>query len=561
MDKPTNRVLAEGARKSSNFFRSDQILQHYLNKHLSDAGLNYMRDNLHELGKRAAREMDALSLRADQNAPSLKQRNALGEDINEVEFHPSYDQLLDIAAQSEMFHIKYRPELRDRFGRERHALGFAAGQLYGMGEIGVYCPLCMTDGAAHLVDKLAPEEDRNRLLANLSARTGEDLYTGAMFLTEKSGGSDVGRNLCTAEKIEGNRYKLNGEKWFCSNVNADVIMVLARTGTIGEGTRGLSLFLIEKEWPGGQHNSFHIKRLKEKLGVRSMATGEVIFNNTTGLRLGEEGAGFKRMTEMINISRAYNSSAAVAGSRRAIIEAYQYLCHRITFGKKAIEHALIRQKFWELGAQYVADFLLSWRAIRAMDAAEEGDHTEQQLMRLLIPMAKWRTAEQSVYSVRECMELMGGNGYIEDFVMPKVFRDVNVLPIWEGAGNIIVLDMLRAAQKSEGLSIIIEQIKSAAEQSDNYGELMHQQLHQLLSVWNRLEGLDERDQIEASAKPLFKQLIELYQMALMVEEKDGESAAWMNPSLSYMASTYDEGLNIEDPIGTQKLRNLIGWKY
>src|SRR5699024_9027517 len=125
------------------------------------------------------------------------------------------------------------------------------------------------------------------------------------------------------------------------------------------------------------------------------------------------------------------------------------------------------------------------------------DHTEQQLMRLLIPMAKWRTAEQSVYSVRECMELMGGNGYIEDFVMPKVFRDVNVLPIWEGAGNIIVLDMLRAAQKSEGLSIIIEQIKSAAEQSDNYGELMHQQLHQLLSVWNRLEGLDERDQIEA----------------------------------------------------------------
>src|SRR5699024_9581680 len=132
-----------------------------------------------------------------------------------------------------------------------------------------------------------------------------------------------------------------------------------------------------------------------------------------------------------------------------------------------------------------------------------------------------------------------------------------VLPIWEGAGNIIVLDMLRAAQKSEGLSIIIEQIKSAAEQSDNYGELMHQQLHQLLSVWNRLEGLDERDQIEASAKPLFKQLIELYQMALMVEEKDGESAAWMNPSLSYMASTYDEGLNIEDPIGTQKLRNLI----
>src|SRR5699024_704910 len=154
---------------------------HYLNKHLWDAGVNSMRDNLHGRGKRAAREMDALSSRAGQNAPSLTQRNALGEDTNEVELHPSSDQRLDIAAQPEMFHTKYRPALRDRFARERHALGFAARQLYGMGEIGVYCPLCMTDGAAHLVDKLAPEEDRNRLLANLSARTGEDLYTGAMF--------------------------------------------------------------------------------------------------------------------------------------------------------------------------------------------------------------------------------------------------------------------------------------------------------------------------------------------------------------------------------------------
>ncbi|MDZ7715072.1 MAG: acyl-CoA dehydrogenase family protein [Balneolaceae bacterium] len=194
-----------------------------------------------------------------------------------------------------------------------------------MSELGVYCPLCMTDGAAHLVDRYAPEEVKKRLLPRLSAKEGDDLYTGAMFLTEKSGGSDVGRNLCTAQHIEGDKYKLNGEKWFCSNVNAEVILALARTDDIEEGTRGLSLFLVENNLPDGTRNPMNIIRLKDKLGVRSMATGEVELKDTIGIRLGEENNGFKLMAEMINISRLYNSVAAMSGTRRAIIEAWKYL--------------------------------------------------------------------------------------------------------------------------------------------------------------------------------------------------------------------------------------------
>ncbi|MDZ7682479.1 MAG: acyl-CoA dehydrogenase family protein [Fodinibius sp.] len=198
------------------------------------------------------------------------------------------------------------------------------GQLYAMSELGQYCPHCMTDGAAYLVEQFAEESDRARLLPKLGAKNGDKLYSGAMFLTEKSGGSDVGANLCTAEQVQGKRYRLNGEKWFCSNVNADVIMALARTGPVEEGTRGLSLFLVERELPGGR-NPMEIIRLKDKLGVRSMATGEVRFNDTVGKRLGAEGAGFKVMAQMINISRNYNSVAALAGYRRALIEAWQYL--------------------------------------------------------------------------------------------------------------------------------------------------------------------------------------------------------------------------------------------
>lgn len=561
MAQISNQVLTADGRRSQNFYQSDRILRQHLAKHLPDAALSHMNNKLDRLGSQAATAMDDLSLKADKQGPVFKKRSKYGETLNEIKFHPAYWELMHIAAQSEMFYVKYDPELRRRFAGSRHQLGFAAGQLYAMSELGVYCPLCMTDGAAHLIDKFAPAEIKERLLPKLSAREGEWLYTGAMFLTEKSGGSDVGRNLATAEKTEGDRYKLNGEKWFCSNVNADVIMALARTGDVEAGTRGLSLFLVEKILSDGNRNSMNIIRLKDKLGVRSMATGEVEFQDTTGIRLGEENRGFKVMAEMINISRTYNSAAAVAGSRRAIIEAWQYLNHRIIFGKRATEHPLIRQKFHELGSRWLADFLLVWRAIRAMDAAEQGSEEEQQLMRILVPMAKWRSAEQSVYMVRECMELMGGNGYIEDFVMPKLLRDVNVLPIWEGSGNIIVLDMLRAAEKSEGLHFVINQVKSTANQSDSHGKLINKRLDELLATWNKLKGSDDRDVIEATAKPLFKELIELYQMALMIREYDEENEAWIKPALDYMQSRFSGQRGIQKPIDIDEVEDLISWEY
>lgn len=562
MSQPRNQVLTDDAKSSRNFFESDRILRHYLEKHVSGSGLEYMSDKLHRLGEQAAIEMDPLSRAADKNGPRLRKRTPLGNPSNEVEFHPAYMQLLDVAAESEMFYVQYEPRLRDRFSSERHQLAFAAGHLYAMSELGVYCPLCMTDGAARLVDRYAGEEMKERLLPRLTARKGHRLYTGAMFLTEKSGGSDVGRTITRARHIEGDRYKLKGEKWFCSNVNAQVIMALARTGPVEAGTRGLSLFLVEKTLPDGRSNPMEVIRLKDKLGVRSMATGEVAFNDTIGIRLGEENNGFKLMTEMINISRTYNAVAAVAASRRALVEAYQYLQHRITFQKAATEHALVRRKLHELAAGYTADFMLVWRTIRTMDGAEEqGAGPESPLMRILVPMAKWRTAERSVYVVRECMELMGGNGYIEDFVMPKLLRDVNVLPIWEGAGNIIVLDMLRAARKSEGLSLVMEQIRQSAGRSQDHGELMNARLDQLQEVWNNLQQSENREQVEATARPLFEQLITLYQMALLVEETDKTSRGWTRPALGYLAGTFDNSLRVEQPIAVTELDGLMGWKY
>lgn len=264
MKHPGNHVLREGAHFSSNFFNSDRILKEYLDKYLSPDSLNYMREKLTKLGDDAASVMDTLSLDADKNPPELIRRTPYGEDLEYIRFHPSYWVLMDIAAESEMFYVKYDSELRKKFSKDRHKLGFAAGQLYAMSELGIYCPLCMTDGAAHVIDRHASNEDRKRILPKLSSRHGHDLFTGAMFLTEKAGGSDVGANRTRAEQIKDDIYELNGEKWFCSNANADVILALARTGPVEDGTRGLSLFLVEKFLESGERNPMEFVRLKEK---------------------------------------------------------------------------------------------------------------------------------------------------------------------------------------------------------------------------------------------------------------------------------------------------------
>jgi len=561
MTHPNNQVLTNDYHTSSNFFESDLIFRNYIQKYLPEEAYHYLENKLQWLGEVAANSMDELAQKADKNSPILKQRSKLGEPINEVLFHPAYWKLMDIAAESEMFFMKYHPDRVKEFDNVRNQLSFSVGQLYAMSELGQYCPHCMTDGAAFLIEQYASGDEKERLLYRLGAKKSDELFSGAMFLTEKSGGSDVGANLSEAKRIEGRKYHLNGEKWFCSNVNADVIMALARTSPVEKGTRGLSLFLVEKQLPDGRKNPKEIIRLKDKLGVRSMATGEVRFHDTVGMRLGEEGEGFKLMAQMINISRNYNSMAALSGMRRAIVEAWQYLNHRNTFGKRAVTHSLIREKFYELGANYIGDLLLVWRALRAMDGAESGDEDEQQLLRMITPMSKWWLAEQAVYSVRECMELMGGNGYIEDFIMPRILRDVNVLPIWEGSGNIIVLDILRATQKSRGMEIVVDSIEKAASGSKEYGKLMIDSLDKIIKVWKSLEESDDREMIEATAKPLFKQLIQLYQMALIIEEQGDENSSRFSMALRYYSDMLNGGIRKRKPLSLSKIEELIGWKY
>ena len=559
--KEKNKVLTSEFRPSENFYKSDAILRHYLEYNVSKEGLEYMQDKLDSTGAEAAGPMNALSLAADKNGPELVKRNFFGENINEISFHPSYWELMKTAVKSEMFRVKWQPALRKKFLKETHRLGFAAGYLYAMGESGQYCPLCMTDGAARLIDLFAEEDDKDRLLAHIYTDNAAELFTGAMYLTEKTGGSDVGASITTAAYRDGKNYLLNGEKWFCSNANADIIFALARTDEGIKGTKGLSIFLVEKHLPDGERNPIDFIRLKDKLGVRSMASAECNLTDTVGKLIGNEFEGFKVMVEMVNLSRLYNSVAALSNSRRALIEAYQYLNTRKTFGKTAIDHALIRTKLTELGALNVANFYLVWRAVKALDNADNGNEQEAQLFRIINPMAKKWSAEKGVYIVRESMELMGGIGYIEDGVMPKLMRDMMVLPIWEGSGNIIILDMLRALAKSEGFKAVATEISKSAAKSTEYGSFLKEELTKIISFGEQLRALSQ-DEMEATARVFFEKLTSLYQISLLVDALDDTSRAWIAPALKYLVNKYGgDELKAVQPLSAAEVAGLIGWEF
>jgi alkylation response protein AidB-like acyl-CoA dehydrogenase len=269
-----------------------------------------------------------------------------------------------------------------------------------------------------------------------------------MFLTEKEGGSDVGQCTTVAKK-DGDVYRLYGSKWFCSNVDADVVMILARPEGAGPGTRGLGLFLLPKTLPNGKRNGYRIDRIKDKLGVRSMPTGEVTLDGAEAYLLGGPGQGFHQMTEMLNLSRLYNAMASVSLMRRSLLEAVSWADGRVAFGKKLTEHPLMQEMLLDLAAEQRGALLWAFRCVELLDKVDGGKAAtgEKKLLRMLTPMLKYYTAKKCMWASSEGLEVLGGNGFIEDWPMARVLRDAQVLPIWEGSSNVLVLDAFRAIRK------------------------------------------------------------------------------------------------------------------
>ncbi len=459
---PTPDLINTPEIRFTNLLDEDPLGEEFWKFWLGTGRFGELRGHFSALGESGALATE-LSACADRQGPTLQTHDARGIRIDRVVQHPDYRELEMLSYGRGIVGIKYNPGFLAKHRAFRHLVGFGSGYYFAQSEIGLYCPICMTDGLGRVLERRpkGPQTPLYKLtIDHLSASDPGELWQGAMFLTEKQGGSDVGTNAVTATR-QGRRWLLNGDKWFCSNVAADTILALARMPGGTPGTKGLGLFLVLRRKPTGNSATIRIHRLKDKLGVRSMPTGEVSFENTEAFLIAGENEGFKQMAEMLNLSRLYNAVASVAGMRRALLEALKYGSGRKAFGRKLDELPLWRATMADLVAEHLGIFALIFATVRALDDADNGDEEARKLVRIAIPMAKALSGKLAVFAVSEAMEAIGGNAYIEESILPRLLRDCQVLPIWEGTTHILALDALRAIQKEGSHEALFARIQLA----------------------------------------------------------------------------------------------------
>ena len=463
-DDPIDYSQFEAGR-DLNYWDLDPTLRAEAERVYPDAEFAWAEPELADLGELAGHTIDENAEIIDREGHELRTYDRDGEIQNEVQYHPLQHENDELVYERGVTHdIFHAPPDRDDPLGFQHVLTQQTILSYVDG--GFVCPVSMTTGAAIVLDKYVDEDHPNAEILDdyfrrLTSRDYEDHIEGAMFLTEKQGGSDVGANETTAEPTdEEGVYELYGEKWFCSNIDAEGTLALARRPDAPDGTAGLSLFLVPHTKRDGSLNDQLYRRLKDKLGTISVPTGEVEFRGAEAFVVGQPENGFKLMAEMMNFERLTNACGSVAGMGRSLLESKIQAADREAFGETIQDYPLMRRDLVDMQTDYEAAAAFTFEATRHyadyMESeaalAEDAERSPEEerafkLMRLLVPIAKYKTARMAVDTASYACEIQGGNGYVNGFHTERMLRDTQVLPIWEGTSNILSLDVLRVLNR------------------------------------------------------------------------------------------------------------------
>jgi acyl-CoA dehydrogenase len=433
-----------------NFYRADPALTDLLRIHLPDALFRHIEPHLDRLGALAGHHLDECARLADRHGPVLHQRDRFGRDVQWIEYHPAYRELERVAFGEFGIHaMSIRKGILgwpDKYPVvAKHAFTF----LFNQAEFGLGCPINVTDGCAKLLANFGSEALRDRYLDGLTQTDMAKLTQGGQFMTEKEGGSDVG-TLTTRAVPEGEHFRLYGEKWFCSNADAKIVMLLARPEGAGVGTRGVGLFLMPRFLDDGAQNNYRIVRLKDKLGTRSMASGEIKLEGAIAYAVGRLDRGFVQMAEMVNSSRLSNGVKSTALMRRAHHDAMTVATNRVVFGSRIVDLPLGRRQLMKIMLATEQALSMSFLTADALDRAEAGSQDAAALLRILTPTLKFRATRDARKVCGDALEMRGGIGYVEEFATARLLRDAHLGSIWEGTGNIVALDALKRAVGRHG---------------------------------------------------------------------------------------------------------------
>ncbi len=467
-----------------NQYSDDRVLRSYLARALSPDQLQKATPQLERMGALAGGDLYAQQLAEREVEPVLVQWDPWGNRVDRIETTPLWRRAEEIAAREGLVALAYERPLDE----ESRVLQFALVYLFTASTEIYACPLAMSDGAARALVVSGNQALIDRALAHLTTRNPAEFWTSGQWMTEQIGGSDVGPSETVARPTPDGGWRLYGRKWFTSAITSQMALTLARPEGNPAGGRGLAMFYVETRDDAGAPNHLTVDRLKDKLGTRKLPTAELTLDGTPAVPVGELANGVRAISTVLNITRTWNSVAALAYMRRGLALARSYAALRRAFGRPLADHPLHADTLAGLQAEFEASFQLTFRLVELLGHVEctEASEEEHALLRLLTPVVKLTTGRQAVAVVSEVLESFGGAGYVEDTGLPVLLRDTQVLTIWEGTTNVLSLDALRALGadgmdplvhavehelaelRNPALAIVADRVRAAFESARNW---------------------------------------------------------------------------------------------
>jgi alkylation response protein AidB-like acyl-CoA dehydrogenase len=516
-----------------NQYEDDRVLRSYLARVFPAEVLGEIEPALEEMGRLAGGELYQLQLADRLNEPRLTQWDAWGNRIDQIELTPLWQRAERIAAEHGVVATAYER----KHGSLSRVHQCALAYLFTPSTDIYSCPLAMTDGAARTLLASGNQKLSERAVPHLISREPSEFWTAGQWMTELTGGSDVGLTETIAKQETDTEFRLYGRKWFTSAIASQIALTLARPEGNPPGGRGLALFYIETRDEHGRPRNIQINRLKDKLGTRKVPTAELTLDGTPAQLVMGTTDGVRNITPLLNITRLWNGISAVALMRRGVALAFDYARKRVAFGSALVEKALHMDTLLGVQAEAEAAFHLAFYVAELTGRSETGEISEDDawLLRLLTPIMKLTTGKQAVAVSSEVLESFGGAGYVEDTGLPVLLRDSQVLPIWEGTTNVLALDTLRAMGATQSIAPLLSATTRMFEslQDPKLLELARIVTAALNHAEGWLREAADRSALEAGARRFALTLGRAIELALLIRhaqwsediEQDKRSAA------------------------------------
>jgi acyl-CoA dehydrogenase len=508
----------QAAPELANQYTDDRVLRSYLRRALTAEVLRQIEPQLGEMGELAGGPLYGFQ-RADRlNEPVHAPWDAWGNRVDQVDVTPLWRTAEQLSARHGLIAIPYERT----HGEWSRLHQFALVYLFTPSTDVYSCPLAMTDGAARTLSIAGNAELAARALPHLTSRDPREFWTSGQWMTESTGGSDVGISETVARQDSDGRWRLHGRKWFTSAVTSRMALTLARPDGNPAGGKGLALFYLETRREDGSLNNILVHRLKDKLGTRKVPTAELTLDGAIAVPVQALSDGVRNIAPMLNVTRTWNSVSAVSYMRRGIALARDYARKRIAFGAPLADKPLHLDTLAGMQTELEAAFHLTFFLVEMLGRDEAGALTaeEKELLRLLTPIVKLTTAKQCMAVVSEVLECFGGAGYVEDTGLPMLLRDSQVFPIWEGTTNVLALDALRAVGSGSSLEAFGRQVRNLVQPlaDKRLAEPAKRALDGFASAANWLESASARgtDAIEAGARRFALTLGRSLALALLV---------------------------------------------